>query len=88
MKKTLLGYVPEESPVYWFHPFTRLWIITMLTFIPLVILSWPVNLTITLLFILLFPISRIRLSVFRYYLPIFGMLFLFISAVYTFFPSA
>jgi len=87
MKKTLLGYVPEKSPVYIFHPFTRLFLLLALTFIPLFIVDLGYNLTLIGTTLCLFVISRVRLSVLRFYIPIFLILFCFIMAIYTFFAE-
>ncbi|MCD6423548.1 MAG: hypothetical protein J7L42_05475, partial [Elusimicrobia bacterium] len=71
MKKTLLGYVPEKSIIYNFHPFTRLFFIFSLTLIPLLVLNINCNLILIFLICLLFIFSKIDLKVLRFYAPIF-----------------
>lgn len=87
MKQTLLGYVPEESPVYQLHPFTRLFAIFSFTLVPLFLLDPLFNGPLLIFTLLLFPLSRIRFSVFKIYLPVILILFIFINLVYLFFPE-
>ncbi len=87
MKRTLLGYVPEKSIVYNFHPFTRLFVVFLLTFVPLLILNPAFNGALIVLTVIFFAVSRIDLKIFRYYLPVFVLLFVFITAIYTFFAE-
>jgi len=87
MKKTLLGYVPEKSIIYNFHPFTRLFFIFSLTLIPLLVLNINCNLILIFLICLLFIFSKIDLKVLRFYAPIFLILFVFIFFIYTFFTD-
>ena len=87
MKKTLLGYVPTKSVAYQFHPFTRLYFVFVLTFLPLFILSPVYNISIIFLVFLLFLVSNINISVLKKYLPLFLILLIFILLIYTFFPE-
>jgi energy-coupling factor transporter transmembrane protein EcfT len=85
MKKTLLGYVPEQSLVYSFHPLSRMITVFVLTLIPLFTTKLAVNLTLIGLTLALFVVSKISLKVLKKYAFIFVILFIFILLIYSFF---
>ena len=44
MNKTLLGYVPEQSPIYAVHPFVKLFFLLVVSLFPMFIASPEWNL--------------------------------------------
>lgn len=59
MMKTIIGYVPYESPIYAFHPLTRLIFFIITGFIPIFIDMPEVNIIFIILLMLLFAYSKL-----------------------------
>lgn len=70
MNKTILGYVPDESPIYATHPATRVLFLMIVSLFPLFISAPEWNLLIVVLLLLLMAYSRIDLRTLRIYVPV------------------
>lgn len=69
-RKTLLGYVPISSPLYQFHPVTRLIMFLFFGVIPLFIFVPEVNFVLLLVTLALMRWGRVDLQRLRMYMPI------------------
>jgi energy-coupling factor transporter transmembrane protein EcfT len=69
-RKTLLGMVPLESPLYQFHPLTRLIGLVVLAVLPLFVLMPEANLVFLAALFVLFAYARVDISRLRIYLPL------------------
>lgn len=81
MRKTIVGYVPLESPLYKFHPLTRLSLFIITGFLPIYIDMPEVNLLFICFLIGLFRYARVNISSLKIYTPMFITvgLFMFLS---------
>jgi energy-coupling factor transport system permease protein len=70
MRKTLLGYVPEESPIYAIHPFVKLFFLLVVSLYPMFITPPEWNFLLILFILLLMYYSRVNMSTLRIYIPI------------------
>ncbi|MEA3308236.1 MAG: energy-coupling factor transporter transmembrane component T [Chloroflexota bacterium] len=70
MNKTILGYVPEESPIYRIHPFVRVFFLLVVSLFPMIINAPEWNLAIILFSILLLKYSKVNLSTLKIYIPV------------------
>lgn len=70
MRKTLLGYVPDESPVYSIHPFVKLFFLLIVSLFPLFIAAPEWNLFLVFVQILLLWYSRVDLRTLKIYVPV------------------
>ncbi|HEY90123.1 MAG TPA: energy-coupling factor transporter transmembrane protein EcfT [Thermoflexia bacterium] len=70
MNKTILGYVPEESPLYRIHPFVRVFFLLVVSLFPMLINAPEWNLAIIVLAIFLLKYSRVNLSTLKIYVPV------------------
>ena len=70
MNKTLLGYVPERSPIYAVHPFVKLFFMLVVSLFPMVIASPEWNLGLMLFVLGLMAWSRVDLRTLRIYVPV------------------
>ncbi|MEN4011700.1 MAG: energy-coupling factor transporter transmembrane component T [Chloroflexota bacterium] len=70
MNKTLLGYVPDESPIYAIHPFVKLFFLLVVSLFPLFIQAPEWNAALFLLIILLMIYSRVNMRIMRIYVPV------------------
>jgi len=70
MNKTILGYVPEESPLYRIHPFVRLLFLMVVSLFPMFISSPEWNFGIILLVLAILVYSRVNLKTLRVYIPL------------------
>lgn len=87
MMKTLLALIPVESPLYYFHPITRLLLFIITGFIPLFINRPELNLLFAALVMLLFIYSRVSLSSLKIYLPVMICAGIFTFLTFIFFPG-
>lgn len=87
MKKTVLGFVPVQSPIYAMHPVTRIILFVALGFIPLFIQMPEVNFLFLLLVLILFKVSKVDLHQLKVYVPAIATLTCFLLASYTIFPT-
>ncbi|MGC9398434.1 MAG: energy-coupling factor transporter transmembrane component T family protein [Anaerolineae bacterium] len=70
MNKTILGYVPEESPIYRVHPFVRLFFLLVVSLFPIFISAPEWNLALIVVILALLWYGRVNLSTLRIYVPI------------------
>lgn len=69
MNKTLLGYVPDHSPIYAVHPFVKLFFMLVVSLFPMFIAPPEWNLALTLVLLALMAVSRIDMRTLRIYVP-------------------
>ena len=62
MNKTLLGYVPNESPIYALHPFVKLFFLLIVSLFPMFVTAPDWNLGLMLLIIILMWVSRVNMK--------------------------
>lgn len=70
MNKTLLGYIPVESPVYAVHPFVKLFFLLVVSLFPLFISAPEWNFALIVIILILLVISRVDLRTLRIYIPV------------------
>lgn len=70
MRKTLLAVIPIESPLFEFHPVSRLVLFIITGIIPLFINQPEVNLSIVALVLVLFVYSKVSLKSLKVYMPV------------------
>jgi energy-coupling factor transporter transmembrane protein EcfT len=70
MHKTLLGYIPEDSPIYKLHPFVRLLFLLIVSFLPLLIPAPEWNFLILIIVLVLILYARVNIRVLRIYVPV------------------
>lgn len=87
MQKTIIGYVPTESPIYKFHPLTRLVLFVITGFIPIFIDSPEINIFFILLLFGLFIYARVNLSNLKVYAPMMITIGFFIFLTYWLAPG-
>lgn len=68
--KTLLGHVPLTSPLYSFHPVTRLMLFIFLGVIPIFIFIPEVNFMLLLVNLILLRIGKVDVRSIRVYMPV------------------
>ena len=70
MRKTLLGYVPDESPIYDIHPFVNLFFMLVASLFPMFIVPPEWNFTLILIVLFLMWYSRVNMRTLRIYIPV------------------
>lgn len=70
MNKTLLGYIPVESPIYAVHPFVKLFFLLVVSLFPLFISAPEWNFGLIVIILVLLVISRVDLRTLRIYIPV------------------
>lgn len=70
MNKTLLGYVPTESPIYAIHPFVKLFFLLIVSLFPLFITAPDWNIALMIFILILMWASRINMRTLRIYVPV------------------
>jgi energy-coupling factor transport system permease protein len=70
MNKTLLGYVPNESPIYAVHPFVKLFFLLVVSLFPLFIAAPEWNIMIMIFILVMMWISRVNMKTLRIYIPV------------------
>ncbi len=70
MNKTLLGYVPTESPIYNIHPFVKLFFLLIVSLFPLFVSApeWNIALMLVIAFLLVY--SKVNMKTLRIYIPV------------------
>lgn len=86
MQKTILGFVPVESPVYAIHPMVRLVLYFAMSMIPLCVQMPEVNFVLFVLLMGLFVYAKIDFRKIKLFLPMIVTVGIFIMLMYTFFP--
>jgi energy-coupling factor transporter transmembrane protein EcfT len=69
MNKTLLGYVPDRSPIYAIHPFVKLFFLLVASLVPMFIAAPEWNLGLAAVLIGLMWLSRVDMRILRIYIP-------------------
>jgi energy-coupling factor transporter transmembrane protein EcfT len=70
MNKTLLGYVPTESPIYMIHPFVKLFFMLIVSLFPMFVAAPEWNMLLMLVLILFMWISRVDMRTLKIYVPV------------------
>lgn len=70
MNKTLLGYVPKESPIYEVHPFVKLFFLLVVSLFPLFVAAPEWNFALLVFLLALMFICRIDMRTLRIYVPV------------------
>jgi len=70
MNKTLLGYVPTQSPIYAIHPFVKLFFLLIVSLFPMFVAAPEWNLLLMLVIILLMWVSRVDMRTLKIYVPV------------------
>jgi len=70
MNKTLLGYVPDESPIYAVHPFVKLFFLLIVSLFPMFVSSPDWNIGLMVVIIIFMWISRVNMSTLKIYVPV------------------
>lgn len=70
MNKTLLGYVPNQSPIYAIHPFVKLYFLLIVSLFPLFIADPAWNILLMGTIVLLMWYSRVNMRTLRIYVPV------------------
>jgi energy-coupling factor transporter transmembrane protein EcfT len=70
MNKTLLGYVPTQSPIYAIHPFVKLFFLLVVSLFPMFVAAPEWNMLLMLVIILLMWISRVDMRTLKIYVPV------------------
>lgn len=85
MRRTLLGYLPLESPMHKFHPLIKTFFLLIVSAYPLLIDPPEWNLIGALVMIIIFVIASVPLRILKYYTAIMLNIFWIIFIAYTFF---
>ena len=70
MNKTLLGYVPNESPIYAVHPFVKLFFLLIVSLFPMFVTAPDWNIGLMVVIIIFMWISRVNMSTLKIYVPV------------------
>ena len=70
MNKTLLGYVPTQSPIYAVHPFVKLYFLLIVSLFPMFVVAPEWNIYLMLAILFLMWLSRVDMRTLRIYVPI------------------
>lgn len=70
MNKTLLGYVPTQSPIYAIHPFVKLFFLLIVSLFPMFVSAPEWNMLLMFGLILLMWISRVDMHTLQIYVPV------------------
>lgn len=87
MCKTVLGFVPAQSPIYAFHPTTRLLLYVFMSFLPLVFQTPELELALVALSVLIYMWAGVPARNLKMYVPMLILVFFFVSVSYIVFPS-
>jgi energy-coupling factor transporter transmembrane protein EcfT len=70
MNKTLLGYVPTQSPIYFIHPFVKLFFLLIVSLFPMFVSAPEWNMLLMFIIIILMWVSRVDMRTLRIYIPV------------------
>ncbi len=87
MRRTLLGVVPIESPLYRLHPVTRFLTLITLGVVPMFIDTPEINLALILFMIVLLQFGKVDLSQLKIYMPLVFTVAFFMFTVSIAFPG-
>jgi energy-coupling factor transporter transmembrane protein EcfT len=87
MVKTMLGFIPEDSAINYFHPTARLISYLFMSFLPLVFQTPELQLLLIAISIGIYAWAGIPAKNLKTYSPMMVLIFLFIGIEYVFFPA-
>ena len=87
MRRTLLGTVPVQSPLYQLHPVTRLFTLLFLGVVSLFILIPEINVALIILILIYLRWAKVDISGLRIYLPLTVTVAIFMFSVSIAFPT-
>jgi energy-coupling factor transport system permease protein len=70
MNKTLLGYVPDKSPIYAVHPFVKLFFLLVVSLFPMFVSAPDWNIVLMVFIVLLMWVSRVDMRTLKIYVPV------------------
>ncbi len=70
MNKTMLGYVPNESPIYAVHPFVKLFFLLVVSLFPMFIAAPEWNALLMVIVLILMWLSKVDIKILRIYIPV------------------
>jgi len=70
MNKTMLGYVPNESPIYAVHPFVKLFFLLVVSLFPMFIVAPEWNALLMVVVLILMWLSKVDIKILRIYVPV------------------
>jgi len=70
MNKTLLGYIPNESPIYAIHPFVKLFFLMIVSLFPMFVSSPDWNISMMIVIIIMMWISLVYMRTMKIYIPV------------------
>ena len=70
MNKTLLGYVPDKSPIYAVHPFVKLFFLLVVSLFPMFVSAPDWNIALMVLIVFLMWVSRVDMRTLKIYIPV------------------
>ena len=70
MNKTLLGYVPDKSPIYAVHPFVKLFFLLVVSLFPMFVSAPDWNIVLMFFIVLLMWVSRVDMRTLKIYVPV------------------
>lgn len=70
MNKTLLGYVPDQSPIYAVHPFVKLFFLLVVSLFPMFVAAPDWNIALMVGIVLLMWLSRVDMRTLKMYIPV------------------
>ena len=85
MRRSLLGYMPVDSPIYRLHPATRLLFLLVVSAYPMLIRMPELNVLGSVFMLILYKVARVDLTIIKNYKMAFLNLFFVIAIAYTFF---
>jgi len=85
MKRSLLGYLPEESPIFMLHPLTRLLFLLVVSAYPMLVEIPELNVIGILFMFAIFKYGKVDLGIIKNYKLAFINLFFVLAIAYTFF---
>ncbi len=62
MHKTLLGYIPDESPIYDVHPFVKLYFMLVVSLFPMFVSAPEWNAALMAVIVVLMWIARVDMA--------------------------
>ena len=85
MRRSLLGYLPVDSPIFRLHPMTRLLFLLVVSAYPMLVRMPELNVVGSIFMLALFKVSKVDLGIIKNYKMAFINLFFVIAIAYTFF---
>jgi energy-coupling factor transporter transmembrane protein EcfT len=86
MEKTILGYVPLQSPVYSLHPTVRLALYMLTGILPMFIQTPEFTIAFLIFALAMFPVANINIGRLKMFTPMFISVFVFIMLVHLLAP--